>query len=74
MTTTTPGRVLGVGLACLDQLTVWRSIGRPVADNTILRFELQGGGMVATALAAVTRLGAQAEFWGAVGTDRKSVV
>ena len=62
-------KVVGVGLACLDQLILWRDMQAPVAGNKILDFQVQGGGMVGTAMVAVARLGGQAEFWGAVGDD-----
>ena len=62
-------KVVGVGLACLDQLILWRDMKAPVQGNEILEFATQGGGMVGTALVAVTRLGGAAEFWGAIGTD-----
>jgi len=62
-------KVIGVGLACLDQLIMWQDMKAPVAANRILNFEVQGGGMTGTALVAVSRLGGRAEFWGGVGTD-----
>lgn len=62
-------KVVGLGLACLDQLILWRDMHAPVAGNKILDFQVQGGGMVGTAMVAVARLGGQAEFWGAVGDD-----
>jgi len=61
--------VVGVGLACLDHLILWRDMTRPVLDNKVLAFDVQGGGMAATAMVAVARLGGRAEFWGAVGGD-----
>jgi sugar/nucleoside kinase (ribokinase family) len=63
------GKVVGVGHACLDLLLTWRSLRAPILGNRVVAWDLQGGGMVATALAAVTRLGGRAEFWGIVGTD-----
>lgn len=62
-------KVVGVGLACLDQLILWRDMQAPLVGNKILDFQVQGGGMVGTAMVAVARLGGQAEFWGAVGDD-----
>jgi sulfofructose kinase len=62
-------KVIGIGLACLDQLIMWEDVRAPVAGNRILAFDVQGGGMTGTALVAVTRLGGRAEFWGAAGTD-----
>ena len=63
------GKVVGVGLACLDQLILWEDTSAPVADNRITQWSTQGGGMVGTALVAAARLGARAEWWGAVGDD-----
>jgi len=63
------GRVVGIGLASMDALLVWQDMSKPVADNRVRSFQLQGGGMVGSALVAVTRLGGRAEFWGAVGDD-----
>ena len=62
-------KVVGVGLACLDQLILWRDMRAPLVGNKILNFQVQGGGMVGTAMVAVARLGGQAELWGAVGDD-----
>jgi sugar/nucleoside kinase (ribokinase family) len=62
-------KVVGVGLACLDQLILWKDTAAPVRDNRVLDYSTQGGGMVGTALTAVARLGGRAEWWGAVGSD-----
>ena len=62
-------KVVGVGLACLDQLILWRDMTLPVLDNKVVAFDVQGGGMAATAMVAVARLGGRAEFWGTVGDD-----
>lgn len=62
-------KVVGLGLACLDQLILWQDMSAPVQSNKIVAHDVQGGGMVGTALVAVTRLGGQAEYWGAVGDD-----
>jgi len=64
-----PKKVVGVGLACLDQLIRWKDAALPVHENRVLDFSMQGGGLVGTALSAVTRLGGRAEWWGAVGGD-----
>jgi sulfofructose kinase len=64
-----PRKVIGLGLGVLDQLLLWRDMKAPVRENKIVDFTTQGGGMTATALVAVARLGGAAEFWGAVGTD-----
>ncbi len=62
-------RIIGVGLAILDQLVLWDDVRRAVADNKVVAYDVQGGGMVATAMVAVARLGGRAEFWGWVGGD-----
>ncbi len=64
------GKVVGVGLALVDHLLLWEDASRPVAEGRVLDSRRQGGGMVGTALSAVTRLGGAAEFWGVVGRDR----
>jgi sulfofructose kinase len=61
--------VVGVGLACLDQLMVWQDMSKPVQENRIAACDMQGGGMAATAMVAVSRLGGRAELWSAVGDD-----
>ncbi len=60
---------MGVGLAVFDQLILWEDARAAVAEAKVLDWDIQGGGMVATALVAVARLGGGAEFWGAVGSD-----
>ena len=62
-------RVIGVGLACLDQLLIWEDTSSPVESNKIMASDLQGGGMAATAMVAVSRLGGSAELWTAIGDD-----
>jgi len=61
--------VIGMGVACLDQLLLWNDMGAPVRKARIVDRQTQGGGMAATAMVAVSRLGGQAELWAAVGTD-----
>ena len=62
-------RVIGVGMACLDQLMLWQDLGAPVGRNRLVACDMQGGGIAATALVAVARLGGRAEMWAAVGDD-----
>jgi len=62
-------KVVGVGLAVLDHLLLWRDTSEPVAGNRVVEVDMQGGGMVGTALVAVARLGGAGEFWGTVGCD-----
>ena len=63
------GRVIGIGVACLDQLILWEDMAAPVREAKIIACDMQGGGMAATAMVTVARLGGEAEFWGAVGDD-----
>jgi sulfofructose kinase len=60
--------VIGVGLACLDVMIEWPDASVPVAGARARRLLVQGGGLTATALVAVARLGGRAEYWGAVGS------
>jgi len=62
-------KVIGIGVACLDQLILWEDMTVPVREAKIVTCDMQGGGMAATAMVTVTRLGGEAEFWGAVGND-----
>lgn len=62
-------RVVGVGLACLDQVLIWEDVGDSVEESKVVQSDLQGGGMAATAMVAVSRLGGVAELWTAVGDD-----
>lgn len=61
--------ILGLGMATVDFLTVVPRL--PGADEVfpLERLEVQGGGPVATALAAATRLGGRSAFVGAIGDD-----
>lgn len=61
--------VVGLGFCCLDDLLLLTRIPRPEEQVTVLVRAEQGGGMVATAMVAVTRLGGQAAFVGAIGDD-----
>ena len=62
-------RILGLGGVTTDQFGVVDHI--PDADEVIRLqdYHVQQGGMVATALVAAARLGADTEFLGAVGDD-----
>ena len=62
-------KVVGIGLACVDQLLMWQDVKASVVDGKVLEMDMQGGGMVGTGLTAVRRLGGAAEFWGVVGDD-----
>jgi sulfofructose kinase len=61
--------VIGIGLAVLDHLMVVPEFPGREGVFPSAQYETQGGGMVATALVAVQRLGVTTEFWGRVGDD-----
>ena len=62
-------RILGLGGVTADQIGIVEHL--PGSDEVIHLedYRVQQGGMVATALVAASRLGAAAEFLGAVGDD-----
>ena len=62
-------RVIGVGLACLDYLLQVPDLSQVGRGCRLQDFGRQGGGMVATAMVAVARLGGQAELWTVLGQD-----
>ena len=61
--------IIGIGLAVLDHLMIVPEF--PGREGVIpsLQYEVQGGGMVATALVTAQRLGASTELWGRLGDD-----
>ncbi len=61
--------VVGLGFCCLDELLLLERIPRAEEQVTVLERALEGGGMAATALVAVARLGGRAAFIGAIGDD-----
>ncbi len=61
--------VVGLGLACVDDLLLLSNIPGPEGRASVLRREQQGGGMAATAVVAVSRLGGRAGFVAKVGDD-----
>ena len=62
-------RILGLGFACVDDLLLLSEIPPPEGRATIRGRLEQGGGMVATAMVAVARLGGNAAFITRVGDD-----
>lgn len=66
--------IVGIGMACLDliiranELPTWQRGARLEAMG------IEGGGPVATALAAASRLGASTGFLGTYGSDRMGMV
>jgi sugar/nucleoside kinase (ribokinase family) len=62
--------LIGLGLATLDHLMQVESFAQPVGLAKVKAFDIQGGGLTATALVAAARLGLSVELWGLAGTDR----
>ncbi len=63
-----PPRIVGAGICCLDHIIVAPTV--PWGDTASVReYCVQGGGLVATALVACARLGAQAELLSMLGGD-----
>jgi sugar/nucleoside kinase (ribokinase family) len=61
--------VVGLGTNALDLLGVIDGYPRPDTKSPLREFEVQGGGMIATALAACARLGLRARYVGKFGDD-----
>ena len=61
--------VVGLGTNALDLLGVIDGAPVPDAKAPLLEFEVDGGGMVATALVACARLGLRARYVGKFGDD-----
>src|SRR5512137_631812 len=61
--------VVGMGLNSVDFLTVVPKFPAPNSKMKMLQFSKQGGGQVATALVALSRLGVKAKYIGKVGAD-----
>ena len=62
-------KIIGVGLACMDFLLQVPDMQQIQRGGELQGFKTQGGGMAATAMVTVTRLGGQAELWTALGQD-----
>jgi sulfofructose kinase len=63
-------RTIGIGGVTVDQIGVVDHVPGPDEVVRLQEYRLEQGGMVATALAAVARLGGAAEFIGSVGDDQ----
>lgn len=61
--------VIGFGTNALDLLGVIDGFPGPDIKAPLLEFDIQGGGMVATALATCARLGLRTRYVGKFGTD-----
>jgi sulfofructose kinase len=64
-----PFDVVGMGLNSVDFLCLVPQFPAANSKMRILRFEKSGGGQVATAMVALTRLGVTAKYIGKVGGD-----
>jgi sulfofructose kinase len=65
----TPVDVVGLGSNALDLLGVIDGHPQPDTKSPLRQFEVQGGGMIATAMVACARLGLRARYIGKFGDD-----
>ncbi len=64
----TQPRIAGAGIACLDHIVTAPQV--PWGDTALVTsYSVQGGGLVATALVACARLGAECELFSLLGDD-----
>lgn len=61
--------VVGVGHSCLDRVCTVENYPREDESTHITSIDIQGGGAVATALVALSRLGKKTAFIGNIGSD-----
>jgi sugar/nucleoside kinase (ribokinase family) len=61
--------VIGLGTNALDLIAIIDGYPQPDTKVQFQEFDIQGGGVVATAMAACARLGLRARYIGKVGTD-----
>ncbi len=61
--------VVGLGVNALDLIAVIDGFPAPDTKVQIGEFDVQGGGMTATAMVACARLGLKARYVGKIGTD-----
>ena len=64
--------IVGVGHSCLDRLCIVENYPKEDDSTHIVSTSVQGGGAVATALVAASRLGIGAAFIGNIGNDEVS--
>ena len=60
--------IIGMGRPCVDILTVVEKLPKPDSGAGILDFSRQGGGNVATAIVAASRLGVKSGYMGISGS------
>ncbi len=63
--------VVGIGQCAWDMLAVVDRFPQADTKKEVLVWEEQGGGPVATALTALSRLGVASRFYGVIGDDRQ---
>lgn len=64
-----PFDVIGFGVNALDLIAIIDGYPQPDTKAQFQEFDVQGGGVVATAMAACARLGLRTRYIGKVGTD-----
>lgn len=64
--------VIGIGACAVDFLGIVSEFPRPDTKNQMQRLIRQGGGLVATALVTLSRLGASVSYLGKLGSDELS--
>lgn len=64
-----PFDVVGLGVNALDLIAIIDGYPQPDTKVPFSQFEMQGGGVTATAMVACARLGLRARYIGKVGTD-----
>jgi sugar/nucleoside kinase (ribokinase family) len=64
-----PFDVIGLGVNALDLVGVIDGTPKPDTKVPLLEFDVQGGGVVATAMVTCARLGLRTRYIGKVGTD-----
>jgi len=62
-------KVVGIGQCALDNLFIIDSFPVPDTKKEVLEWTIAGGGPVATALVALSRLGVECDFHGITGDD-----
>ncbi len=67
-----PYDVIGLGVNALDLIAVIDGYPEPDTKVQVQEFDVQGGGVVATAMAACARLGLRTRYIGKVGSDFRS--
>ena len=66
--------IVGLGMSCLDLLIRTRDLPTWESGARLSAMGIEGGGPVATALAAASRLGASTSFIGTYGSDRMGAI